>query len=39
EAATKGLDVCLLAVADRLSAHTGELRDGNVSYEVVDTTT
>jgi putative transcriptional regulator len=39
EAATKGLDVCLLAVADRLSAHTGELRDGNVSYEVVDTAT
>ncbi|EMA44880.1 DUF7839 domain-containing protein [Halococcus saccharolyticus] len=39
EAATKGLDVCLLAVADQLSAHTGELRDGNVSYEVVDTAT
>lgn len=36
EAATKGLNVCLIAVADQLSAHTGELRDGNVSYEVVD---
>lgn len=36
EAATKGLDVLLLAVADELSAHTDELREGNVSYEVID---
>jgi putative transcriptional regulator len=36
EAATRGLDVLLLATATRLSAHTDELRDGNVSYEVVD---
>ncbi|WP_096390978.1 DUF7839 domain-containing protein [Halopenitus persicus] len=36
EAATKGIDVLLLATATRLSAHTDELREGNVSYEVVD---
>jgi len=36
EAATKGLDVLLVATADRLSAHTDSLRDQNVSYEVRD---
>ncbi|SEH40221.1 putative transcriptional regulator [Halopenitus malekzadehii] len=36
EAATKGLDVLLVATAPRLSAHTDELRKSNVSYEVVD---
>ncbi|GAA0474171.1 winged helix-turn-helix transcriptional regulator (plasmid) [Halococcus dombrowskii] len=36
EAATKGLDVLLLATTDVLSAHTDELRDRNISYEVVD---
>lgn len=36
EAATKGLDVLLVASADRLSAHTDGLRDHNVSYEVRD---
>jgi putative transcriptional regulator len=36
EAATKGLDVLLLAARPELSSHTGSLRDGNVSYEVVD---
>ena len=36
EAATKGLDVLLLAVTDRLSAHTDRLREGNIGYEVVD---
>ena len=36
EAATKGLDVLLLAVPDRLSAHTDRLREGNIGYEVVD---
>ena len=36
EAAAKGLDVLLLAVADRLSAHTDRLRDGGIGYEVVD---
>ncbi|WP_280537103.1 MarR family transcriptional regulator [Halopenitus sp. POP-27] len=36
EAATKGLDVLLVATAPRLSAHTDELRESNVSYEVVD---
>jgi len=39
EAATKGLDVFLLVVADRLSAHTDTLRDGNITYEVLDATT
>jgi putative transcriptional regulator len=38
EAATKGLDVLLLAATDTVSTHTDELRDGNVSYEVVDST-
>lgn len=39
EAATKGLDVFLLAVTDQLSAHTDRLRDGNITYEVLDATT
>jgi putative transcriptional regulator len=38
EAATKGLDVLLLAVTGTLSAHTDTLREGSVSYEVVDLT-
>jgi putative transcriptional regulator len=38
EAATKGLDVLLLATTDLLSAHTSELQEGNVNYEVVDAT-
>jgi len=36
EAATKGLDVLLVAVASRLSEHTDELRERNISYEVVE---
>lgn len=36
EAAARGLDVLLLAARTELSRHTAELRDGNVSYEVVD---
>ena len=36
EAAMKGLDVLLLAGADELSAHTDRLREGNISYEVID---
>jgi len=36
EAATKGLDVLLLVTGDALSAHTDTLRDGSVSYEVID---
>jgi len=36
EAATKGLDVLLLASADVLSRHTDKLRERNVSYEVVE---
>ncbi|MFC7176164.1 MarR family transcriptional regulator [Halosegnis marinus] len=36
EAATKGLDVLLVATATELSALTDELRDGNIGYEVVD---
>ena len=36
EAAMKGLDVFLLAVAGDLSAHTDNLRDGSIAYEVVD---
>jgi len=39
EAATKGLDVFLLAVTDQLSAHTDRLREGGIGYEVVDTGT
>jgi putative transcriptional regulator len=38
EAATKGLDVLLLVVTGGLSPHTDTLRDGNISYEVVDAT-
>jgi putative transcriptional regulator len=36
EAAVRGLDVLLLAVADQLSSHLDDLREHNVSYEVVD---
>jgi putative transcriptional regulator len=36
EAATKGLDVLLLAVVGSLSAHTDKLQDGSIGYEVVD---
>jgi Predicted transcriptional regulator len=35
-AATRGLDVLLLAVTTDLSAHTDRLREQNVSYEMVD---
>lgn len=36
EAATKGLDVLLLATDDRLAAHTEALREGTVGYEMVE---
>ncbi|MEF8826296.1 MAG: MarR family transcriptional regulator [Halapricum sp.] len=36
EAATKGLDVLLLATTTELSRHTDRLRENNVSYEVLD---
>jgi len=36
EAATKGLDVFLLATTSLLGDHTGELREADVSYEVVE---
>ena len=36
EAATKGLDVLLIAVTSELSAHTDRLREANLGYEVVD---
>ncbi|NEU58207.1 MarR family transcriptional regulator [Halorussus sp. MSC15.2] len=36
EAATKGLDVLLVAVTDELTAHTDALREQNVRYEVID---
>jgi putative transcriptional regulator len=39
EAAVRGLDVLLLAVADELPTHLERLRDGNVNYEVVDPAT
>jgi putative transcriptional regulator len=39
EGAMRGLDVLLLATTDELSAHTDMLREGSISYEVVDTTT
>ncbi len=38
EAAVKGLDVLLLAVAEDLSRHTDSLREAGVTYEVVETT-
>jgi len=38
EAATRGLDVLLLASANLLSRHTDKLREQNVSYEVLDST-
>jgi len=36
EAATKGLDVLLLATTDELSRHTDQLREDDVGYEVVE---
>ncbi|MFC6905409.1 MarR family transcriptional regulator [Halalkalicoccus tibetensis] len=36
EAATKGLDVLLLASDDRLAAHTERLREGTVGYQMVE---
>ncbi len=36
EAATKGLDVLLLASSGTLSRHTDRLGEGNVNYEVLD---
>ncbi len=36
EAATKGLDVLLVAVSDCVSTHTDRLRDSAAGYEVVD---
>lgn len=36
EAATKGEDVLLLAVADSLSGHTDTLRNSDIDYEVVE---
>ncbi len=39
EAATKGQDVLLVTVADRLSTHTDKLRERNISYEVIDNRT
>ena len=39
EAATKGLDVLLLSSTSELSAHTDRLREHNITYEVLDTST
>jgi putative transcriptional regulator len=36
EAATKGLDVLLLATDDRLAAHTERLREGTIGYQLVE---
>ncbi|MEZ3144154.1 MarR family transcriptional regulator [Halobaculum sp. MBLA0143] len=36
EAATKGLDVSLVAVSDQVSVHTDRLRDSAVGYEVIE---
>lgn len=36
EAATKGLDVLLLAADDQLAAHTEQLREGTVGYQMVE---
>ncbi|NLV10359.1 winged helix-turn-helix transcriptional regulator [Halomicrobium mukohataei] len=36
EAATKGLDVCLLAVADDLAGLTDTLRNGDAAFEIVE---
>jgi putative transcriptional regulator len=36
EAATKGLDVLLVAVSDVISAHTDALHEQSIGYEVVD---
>ena len=38
EAATRGLDVLLLAATNQLSAHTDTLRENTISYEVLDAT-
>jgi putative transcriptional regulator len=37
EAATRGLDVLLLAASGSVSAHTETLREGGISYELLDT--
>jgi putative transcriptional regulator len=37
EAAARGLDVLLLAVADELSTHLDHLRESTISYRVVET--
>lgn len=39
EAASKGLSVLLVATTDQLSRHTGQLREQNIGYEVVEATT
>ncbi len=36
EAATKGLDVLLLATDDRLAVHTERLREGTIGYQMVE---
>jgi len=36
EAATKGLDVLLVATTTELSRHTDQLRENGISYEVLD---
>ena len=36
EAAARGLDVLLVAVAGAVSAHTDRLREQHIRYEVVD---
>ena len=36
EAATKGLDVLLLAADDQLAAHTERLREGTIGYQMVE---
>lgn len=38
EAATKGLDVLLFATDDRLAAHTEQLREGTVGYQLIEET-
>jgi putative transcriptional regulator len=37
EAAAKGIDIVLVAVATTVASHTNELRELNVGYEVLDT--
>lgn len=36
EAATKGLDVLLLAADDQLAAHTERLREGTIGYQMIE---